>query len=42
MFGIFDAHGDLIEGGFFSRDAADDVLWEEYLKTVAGAYVAEQ
>lgn len=42
MFGIFDAHGDLIEGGFFAKDAAEDVLWSDYLSTVTGAYVARQ
>jgi hypothetical protein len=42
MFGIFDAHGDLIEGGFFEKGAAEDVLWSEYLRTTVGAYVARQ
>jgi hypothetical protein len=42
MYGIFDAHGTLIEGGFFERSAAEDVLWSEYLSTVNGAYVGKQ
>jgi hypothetical protein len=42
MYGIFDADGNLIEGGFFDEVAAECVLWDEYLRTVTGAYVASQ
>ena len=42
MYGIFDAHGSLIEGGFFNEDAAEDVLWSDYLAAHPAAYVAKQ